>query len=90
MTQQVQVFHNLTQVFNQISTLTLLQGLLLTFLAGPQQMVRRLWTGFQTALCLLIMLIAIFALLKCFAFWVTKTLPVAFNISLVQTVYDFP
>lgn len=29
MTQQVQVFHKLTQVFNQIHTLTLIQGLLI-------------------------------------------------------------
>ena len=40
MTQQVQVFHKLTQAFNQIHTLTLIQGLLFTFLAEPQQMVR--------------------------------------------------
>lgn len=40
MTQQVQVFHKLTQAFNHIHTLTLIQGLLFTFLAEPQQMVR--------------------------------------------------
>ena len=36
--------------------------------------------------CLLMLWIGSSVLLKCFMCWVTKTLPVAFNISIIQTV----
>lgn len=87
MPQQVQVFHNLTQVLDQIPTLILSMGFDLFSWLDPQKwkvMVTDRISNYH--LFIGIVESGIFALLRCFMCWVTKTLPAAFNISTIYTV----
>lgn len=88
MAQQVQVFHNLIQVFHQIPTLTSSRGFGLFSWLDLNKRGGQLRTAFQTVVCLLILLMAIFALLKCFMHWVTKNPASVQHLHCPNSAYD--